>query len=112
VTPATENALKFELFVFDALPLAERWLVMGTSRAEEFAPLKNATGADSPATVRAALVALHADWLARAGARVPRAADGTPLHPVEVSPLFAHDEATCAAKVAPGTEITGPTYLR
>ena len=29
VSPTTENALKFELFVFDALPLAERWLVGG-----------------------------------------------------------------------------------
>jgi UDP-N-acetylglucosamine/UDP-N-acetylgalactosamine diphosphorylase len=112
VTPTAENALKFELFVFDALPLADRWLVMEASRAEEFAPLKNATGADSPATVRAALIALHAEWLARAGARVPRAADGTSLHPVEVSPLFALDEATCVAKVAAGTEIAGPTYLR
>ena len=36
--PTTENALKFELFVFDALPLAERWLVVETPREEEFAP--------------------------------------------------------------------------
>jgi UDP-N-acetylglucosamine/UDP-N-acetylgalactosamine diphosphorylase len=112
VTPTAENALKFELFVFDALPLADRWLVMETSRAEEFSPLKNATGTDSPATVRASLIELHAGWLERAGARVPRAIDGTSLHAVEVSPLFALDEATCVAKVAPGTEITGPTYLR
>lgn len=112
VNPTVENALKFELFVFDALPLADRWLVMETSRADEFSPLKNATGTDSPATVRASLLALYSGWLARAGARVPRAADGAPLHAVEVSPLFALDEAACAAKVAPGTEITGPTYLR
>src|SRR5262249_34738139 len=32
VTPATENALKFELFVFDSLPLAERWLAVATTR--------------------------------------------------------------------------------
>jgi UDP-N-acetylglucosamine/UDP-N-acetylgalactosamine diphosphorylase len=112
VTPTSENALKFELFVFDALPLADRWLVMETSRAEEFSPLKNATGTDSPATVRGSLIELHAGWLERAGARVPRGADGAPAHAVEVSPLFALDEAACAAKVAPGTEITGPTYLR
>lgn len=112
VNPTTENALKFELFVFDALPLADRWLVMETSRAEEFSPLKNAAGTDSPATVRASLIELHASWLERAGARVPRATDGTSLHAVEVSPLFALDELACAAKVVPGTEITGPTYLR
>lgn len=112
VTPATENALKFELFVFDALPLADRWLVMETGRAEEFAPLKNATGADSPDAVRAALARLHADWLAAAGARVPRGADGGPLHPVEISPLFAHDAEACRAKVPAGFEVTGPTLLR
>ena len=56
VTPAAENALKFERFVFDALPLAERWLVVRCRREDEFAPLKNATGADSPETVRAAVV--------------------------------------------------------
>ncbi len=55
VTPAAENALKFERFVFDALPLAERWLVVRCRREDEFAPLKNASGADSPETVRAAV---------------------------------------------------------
>src|SRR5207249_785634 len=48
VTPERENALKFERFVFDVLPLAERWTAVATSRHTEFAPLKNATGADSP----------------------------------------------------------------
>ncbi|MEO2089080.1 MAG: UDPGP type 1 family protein, partial [Gemmataceae bacterium] len=47
VTPETVNALKFELFVFDALPLADRWLAVQTTREDEFAPLKNATGNDS-----------------------------------------------------------------
>src|SRR5262249_25064041 len=52
VEPAKENALKFELFIFDVLPLAERWTAVETTRRDEFMPLKNATGADSPATVR------------------------------------------------------------
>src|SRR4029079_11803042 len=85
VDPGSEvNALKCERFIFDALPLAERWLAVETRRDEEFAPLKNATGPDSPETVRAAQIALHARWLERAG--VP-----TRGHPVEVSPLFALD---------------------
>ena len=37
-TPAKENALKFELFIFDALPLAERWLAVETSRARGVRP--------------------------------------------------------------------------
>lgn len=105
VVPMTENALKFELFVFDALPMAERWLAVETRRDEEFAPLKNATGADSPATVNEALTRLHTSWLERAGI----ASRG---HPVEVSPLFALDAAELKAKIPPGFTITGPTYLR
>jgi len=98
------DALKFELFVFDALPMAERWLTVETPRAEEFAPLKNATGPDSPATVRAALVALHAGWLEAAG--VP-----THGHAVEVSPLLALDAAELRAKLPRGFAVTGPTWL-
>ena len=57
VTPSAENALKFERFVFDALPLADRWLVVRCRREDEFAPLKNGSGPDSPETVRAAVAA-------------------------------------------------------
>lgn len=105
VEPADVNALKFELFVFDALPMADRWLAAETPRAEEFAPLKNGEGPDSPGTVRAAISALHAGWLERCG--VP--AHG---HPVEVSPLLALDAAELRAKLPPGLAVTGPTLLR
>ncbi len=106
VDPAGKpNALKFERFIFDALPLAERWLAVETRRSEEFSPLKNATGADSPETVRADQIALHTAWLERAGVR-------TNGHPVEVSPLFAPDEDELKAKIPRGFTVTGPTYLR
>src|SRR5207248_7831054 len=81
VQPTAENALKFERFIFDVLPRAERWLVVETSRAEEFAPLKNADGADSPAAVKQALGDLAADWLGRAGVAVPRRPDGSAAVP-------------------------------
>lgn len=112
VAPTAENALKFELFIFDALPLAERWVAVETSREEEFAPLKNAAGADSPDSVRRAMSCLYASWLEGAGVAVPRAGDGAPAHPLEVSPLFALDAAGLANKVPPDTRITGPTYLK
>ncbi|MBN9518516.1 UDPGP type 1 family protein [bacterium] len=104
VEPAGVNALKFELFVFDALPMADRWLAVETPRAEEFAPLKNGSGPDSPETVRAAISALHAGWLEAAG--VP-----THGHPVEVSPLLALDAAELKAKLPVGTRVAGPTLL-
>ena len=34
--PAAENALKFERFIFDVLPLAERWTVVEALRAPLF----------------------------------------------------------------------------
>ena len=112
VVPAGKepNAVKFERFIFDALPHAERWLAVETPRAEEFAPIKNATGPDSPETSRAAQVALHAEWLRRAGIDPGE-------HPVEVSPLFALDadelaEKVLSATVIPDKVITKPTVFR
>ena len=69
--------MKFERFIFDALPLARRWALVETDRAQEFEPLKNATGPDSPATVRQRMSDLFADWLEQAGASVPRRSDGS-----------------------------------
>lgn len=112
VVPTVENALKFELFVFDALPLADRWMLMETNRAEEFAPVKNATGPDSPQTARAAISRLHAKWLKASGVKVPEDETGDPTFPVEISPLYALDEEECAAKPKSLTELLGPAYLR
>ncbi len=88
VQPTTENALKFELFIFDALPLADRSLVVESPRSEEFSPIKNAEGVDSPASCRRDLINLAATWLQAAGAEVPRDTEGNVTVPVEISPLF------------------------
>ncbi|QEL18811.1 UTP--glucose-1-phosphate uridylyltransferase [Limnoglobus roseus] len=109
-TPTCENALKFELFVFDALPLADRWLAVAVERADEFSPLKNAKGADSPDTVRKDSIARAARWLEAAGVAVPRS-NGEPTHALEISPLFALDETESRQKVDPALRITGPTLL-
>jgi UDP-N-acetylglucosamine/UDP-N-acetylgalactosamine diphosphorylase len=111
VQPDEENALKFEMFIFDALPRAERWAVVETSRREEFEPLKNATGRDSPESVGQAISNLAADWLDKAGVPVPRRADGTAAVPVEISPLYALDAEELASKVDRQLKITGRTYL-
>jgi len=109
--PATENALKFEMFIFDVLPLADRWTVVETSRKEEFEPLKNATGPDSPATVKQAIGNLAADWLDKAGVKVPRGNDAQVSVPLEISPLFALDAEELAGKVDGKLQIEGATYL-
>ncbi len=101
VTPTTENALKFELFVFDALPLADRWLAVQTLRKEEFAPLKNATGADSPDSARALMIAQAYRWLG-----MPPGSTA-----VEISPLFALDSDEARSKIPQGFNPKEPTYL-
>lgn len=52
VEPTEPNAIKLEAFIFDAIPLAKNPLVLQTVRAEEFSPVKNATGVDSADTAR------------------------------------------------------------
>ncbi len=104
VTPQKENALKFERFIFDVLPLAERWTVLETNRADEFAPVKNAEGVDSPQTSRQGISSLAAAWARRAGLDV--AANVM----LEVSPLFALDAEEFAAKVKGPGRVDRPTY--
>jgi UDP-N-acetylglucosamine/UDP-N-acetylgalactosamine diphosphorylase len=109
--PERDNALKFEMFIFDILPLAQKWLAVETRRSEEFVPLKNAQGPDSPESVRAAMSALTAEWLEAAGVQVPRRGDGSPEWPLETSPTFALDREEFASRLSPGVCITGPTYF-
>ncbi len=47
-----DEAVKMEMFIFDAIPMADRAIFFETERAEEFAPLKNREGVDSIADVR------------------------------------------------------------
>ena len=109
--PKKENALKFEMFVFDALPMADRWLVVESPRAEEFSPVKNATGADSPETTRRDLSNLAGAWLEKAGVKVVRDSAGNVAVPLEVSPRFALDPDELKARVWPGQTISKPTYF-
>ena len=76
----TEDALN-EQFVFDVLMLASNPLIVETSREEEFAPIKNADGDDSPATSRNLQKQRAANWLQSRGVQVSESAV------VEISPL-------------------------
>lgn len=100
VEPTSPNAIKMETFVFDAIPMARSSVVLETDRAEEFAPIKNADGDDSPATSIAAQSARAARWLEAAGWTIPRSPDGSPDCLIELSPLAASCEAACARLAA------------
>jgi UDP-N-acetylglucosamine/UDP-N-acetylgalactosamine diphosphorylase len=96
VKPEKANGVKFELFVFDALPSARNTVVVETSRSDDFSPVKNAEGVDSPATCQADQLRQFARWLEAAGVSVERDKTGRPRATLEVSPLFGDDEATFA----------------
>ena len=110
VKPEEPNAVKLESFIFDALPLAKKTMVLEGCREELFAPTKNATGVDSAESCRAMLVARDARRMELAGIAIPRKADGTPDCIVEVSPRCVFDDedavayfAANPAKVEPGS---------
>jgi len=91
---------KFETFIFDAIPLAKKTCCMEISREEEFAPVKNKQGDDSPQTVREILSNIHKNWLKDAGIEVK------PQVRVEISPLFAMSKEELCSKIK-GRSIRG-----
>lgn len=52
VVPDSPNAYKFEAFLFDAFSVVDEMAILRVKREEEFAPVKNAEGVDSPETAR------------------------------------------------------------
>lgn len=90
VSPSAPNGVKFEMFVFDAIPFSKRPLILETTRLGDFSPVKNAEGVDSPATCKADQIKLFAGWLGAAGVEVPPGFVGN----LEISPLFGWDEAS------------------
>ncbi|MBE6392508.1 MAG: UDPGP type 1 family protein [Lentisphaerae bacterium] len=99
ISPSEPNGVKLESFIFDALPLASRTMVMEFDRAEVFAPTKNPTGVDSAESCRRMLVDRDLKRLASVGVRIPCKADGTPDVTVEISPRLVLD-AEDAAQLA------------
>jgi len=61
VVPEKPNAYKYETFLFDAFEKLDNMSILRVKREDEFAPLKNADGEDSPDTARK----LYIDYLER-----------------------------------------------
>ena len=80
VKPEKPNGCKFEKFIFDVLPDAKKVINLAFDRAEEFSPVKNAEGNDSPATCKRDLQAKWRRWMG-----APADAD----FPVEIDPVYA-----------------------
>jgi UDP-N-acetylglucosamine/UDP-N-acetylgalactosamine diphosphorylase len=114
VQPSAPNGAKFEMFVFDALPFAKNPVVIETRRADDFSPVKNAEGADSPKTCHDDQLRQFARWLGATGATVGADASGRPHPALEISPLFGYDEDTFAQaweKLSPKPAVAEGLYL-
>jgi UDP-N-acetylglucosamine/UDP-N-acetylgalactosamine diphosphorylase len=105
--PSKPNAIKFERFVFDLLPMAERTLVIEGDASQVFAPVKNADGAptDTPSATKQAISSLHAKWLADAGVIVK------PGVQVEINPIWAWDPGEVCQKINAQANVIADTYF-
>ena len=114
VKPEKANGVKFEMFVFDALPFANNSIVIETGRADDFSPVKNAAGVDSPQTCRDDQLRQYVRWLRASGASVATDASGLPRAVLEVSPMFGYDADTFAEawkKLSPPPVVSDGLYL-
>ena len=105
VNPDKPNGVKLETFVFDALPLASKSIILETLRAEEFAPVKNAEGDESPEVTKQMMTERAAAWLENAGVNIPRKPDGTVDCVIEMSARFAVSADDVKAKADTVTPI-------
>jgi len=113
--PAQPNGVKFEMFVFDSLPFAERSVLIETLRDEDFSPVKNAEGVDSPLTCKQHQLRMWAKWLKKCGVLVPTDAEGIPTFDFEIDPSFAYDSdsfKSAWSKLNPKPEIKAGLVLK
>lgn len=88
VSPTENNGIKLETFIFDVFPFSQRMAVLDVRRSEEFAPVKNKAGSDSPATARAMISELSMKYLIDVGAQI--VGDEIKGSTCEISPLVTY----------------------
>ncbi|MEO0794611.1 MAG: UDPGP type 1 family protein [Verrucomicrobiota bacterium] len=112
--PDTPNGVKFEMFVFDALPFAQHPVIIATTREDEFAPVKNAEGVDSPQTCKEAQLAEFTRWAQAAGVEIASDENGQPPFEFEITPKFADTQEAFVSRwmsLSPKPEIKAGTVL-
>jgi len=107
IEPEKQNAIRFEKFIFDLLPLAKNALVVEVDPAEAFAPVKNSDQepTDNPRLAKEAMMAQARRQLRAAGVEV---ADGVAL---EINPLFASNVEETKERLRAIGKIEQPTYF-
>ena len=89
VKPEKPNGYKFELFIHNFVPFCDlgKFGVLKVPREDEFAPVKNADGVDSPQTASELIYKQSVAWLKAAGADI----NDESLPHLEVDTLVSYD---------------------
>ena len=74
------------------MPLARNAIIIESLRADDFSPVKNSAGVDSPKSCSDDLLRSYARWLKAAGVNIEVDSSGLPLINFEISYSFAADQ--------------------
>ncbi len=111
VRPTEPNSIRFKTYLFDALRDATRAPIVEVERQEEFSPIRNTGGKNSPQTAQRDLSHLYALWLKGA---CPENATGNGKElgrAIEISPLYAMDAAELKEKIESPVDLTSDVLL-
>jgi len=103
-----QPGIKCEQFIFDALPFAQRTMILEIDRAQQFSPIKNASGIDSLSSSQMDQQAQWKSWLQAGGAPVSLS------DIVEIAPSFADNQETFIerwASLSPQPTVYNGLYL-
>jgi len=111
IDPKENNAIKFESFIFDVLKYVKKSVIMEVLREDEFSPVKNIEGENSPATTRQDMINQFGRWLRHIGVSIPTDSQGNVIGLIEISPCFALDEQELRNKVDKHLQFNGHLSL-
>lgn len=109
--PTEPNCVHFQTFIADALLAAKRAPLMQVDRKEEFSPIRNTAGKDSPQTAQRDLSELYANWLRGACANGGSNGEKEFARTVEISPLYAIDADELKEKIELPVDMTSDILL-
>lgn len=112
IPPKENNAVKFECFIFDILKHVKRGVVMEVLREDEFSPLKNKEGDNSPVTVVRDINNFFGKWLMNVGIPIPVDAQGNVTGSIEIGATYAIDEEELRNKIDKGLRFSGTLNLQ
>ena len=107
INPEENNAIKFESFIFDLLKYVKKSVIMEVIREDEFSPIKNMEGENSPTTARQDMVNLFGRWLRNMGISIPTDSHGNVIGLIDISPCFALDEEELKDKLDKHLQFNG-----